>query len=75
MLDSRLMKYIPREYKKLVVDIYEGEKEWDEIRHLWLVPVTVEWENFTITKFANKEHMRACLKEFHAPDEYREYRG
>lgn len=29
---SELMKYIPKEFKPLVVDIYIGNTEWNEVK-------------------------------------------
>ena len=67
---KELMQYIPKEYKKLVVDIQEGEDEWNDVTKKWNTPVIVEWANGIISRFANKTFMKACLKEFHAPDEF-----
>ena len=68
---SDLMRYIPKEYKDLVADIYESEKEWNDVTNRWNTPITVEWENGEVSTFQNKSYMTNCLKEFHAPDEYR----
>ena len=66
---SKLMQLVPREYKNLVVDIYEGDKEWDDETHRWYQVVVVEWVNGETSRFA-KDKMRINLKEFHGPDEY-----
>lgn len=65
-----LMRYIPKEYKHLVQDIYESEREWNEYTNRWNTPVIVEWQNGESTIFQNKGFMRNALKEFHSPDEY-----
>ena len=70
MLDKKLMSYIPKEYKSLVVDIHEGEKDFDEETNRWFTPLVVEWENGETSCFQNKSFARGCLKEFHTPDEY-----
>lgn len=70
MLNKELMKYIPREYKSLVVDIYEGEDEYDERTNRMSTPIIVEWQNGEISRFQHKTWMRICLKEFHSTDEY-----
>ena len=66
-----LMRYIPKEYKALVTDIYEGENEWNDTTNRWNTTIIVEWENGEVSHFQNKSFMKDCLKEFHAPDEYR----
>jgi len=70
-MDKNLMKYIPKEYKNLVINISEGKQEYNEITGGTAKQVIVEWENGEISTFQNKSHMKAVLKEFHSPDEYR----
>lgn len=65
-----LMRYIPKNFKALVADIYEGEKEWNEVTNRWNVPVVIEWQNGETSIFANKTFIRGCLNEFHSPEEY-----
>jgi hypothetical protein len=70
-MNKKLMQYVPKEYKNLVTNISEGEPEYNEITGGTAKPVIVEWENGETSTFQNKGHMRAVLKEFHSPDEYR----
>lgn len=67
---NELMRYIPREFKKLVVNIYDGERVYNEFTKKWNTMVVVEWENGTVSEFQNRAFMRECLKEFHMPYEY-----
>ena len=67
---TELMKYIPKEYKALVVDIYEEEEEFNEITNRMQTPITVEWQNGEISYFNNKSWMKKVLKEEHSPSEY-----
>lgn len=69
-MNKQLMKYIPKEYKKLVECIYEGEKVWNEITNAWNTSLIVEWKNGEISEFQNKSHAKVVLKEFHSPEEY-----
>ena len=69
-MKNDLMKYIPKEFKALVVDIYEGKTEWNEITNRWNTTVVVEWQNGETSVFQNKSFMKECLKEFHTADEY-----
>jgi len=71
-MTKALMKYIPKEYKSLVTDIYAGtDKEYDDTTNTWSYPLYVEWENGERSIFQNKSFAYNCLKEFHTPDEYR----
>lgn len=70
-IPKNMVNYIPKEYRDLVTDIYENEKEWNDVTNRWNTPVTVEWQNGESSIFQNKAHMKAMLKEFHSPDEYR----
>ena len=68
---SPLMEYIPKEFKGLVVDIYQGkEKEWDEVRKAWSRRLIVEWENGEVSEFLNKTFAPQVLREFHGTDEF-----
>jgi hypothetical protein len=69
-MDKALMRFIPKEFKKLVVDIYQGEKYWNEVTKRWDIPLVVEWENDEKSEFANKTFAWNVLKEFHCPYEY-----
>lgn len=71
MLDQNLLKYIPKEYKNLVVDIYEGEKEWNEVTNRWNTELIVEWVNGETSYFQNKSYAKFVLKDQHSPEEYR----
>ena len=70
MMDGSLMRYIPKPYKPLVVDIRREEKEYNEHTRKWAYPITVEWKNGEESTFQNAAFMRSCLKEFHGPDEF-----
>ena len=69
-LDKKLMKHIPKEYKKLVTDIYLGERIYDEDDHRWNTELVVEWENGTKSWFQNRSSAFWNLKEFHMTDEF-----
>ena len=69
-MNNELMKYIPKEYKPLVVDIYTGETDWNEVTKRWNTPLIIEWENGETSTFSNKSWAKTALKEFHGPDEY-----
>jgi len=68
---NELMRYIPKEYKELVTNIYEGEKDWNDVTKKWNINIVVEWENGEVSSFQNKSYMRFALNEMHTPDEYR----
>lgn len=69
-MDKKLMKHIPKEYKKLVTNIYLGEKIYDEDDHRWNTELVVEWENGEKSWFQNKTFAWHCLKEFHMTSEF-----
>lgn len=70
-MTKELMRYIPKEYKALVVDIWQGEeKEYDETTGKYSYPLYVEWENEEVSVFQNKSFAKNVLKEFHTPNEY-----
>lgn len=68
---DELMKYIPKEFKPLVIDIYTGESEWNEVTKRWNTPLIVEWENGEISTFSNKNFARKMLKEFYWPEDFK----
>lgn len=69
-MNKALLRYVPKEYKDLVVDIYEGETEYNEMTKKWNTPLIIEWENGEVCKYQNKTFAREVLKEFHARDEF-----
>lgn len=66
-----LMRYIPKEFKPLVVNIYEGNKEFNEVTGRFSSILVVEWENGERSEFANKSFTFNCLKEFHSIEEFK----
>ena len=40
---NKLMRYIPKEYKDQVANIYEAGREWNDYTQKWNTLVTVEW--------------------------------
>lgn len=69
-MNKELMRYIPKEFKALVVDIYEGKKEWNEITKKWSIEVIVDWVNGETSRFQNKTWMKEVLKDQHTPEEF-----
>lgn len=69
-MNKELMRYIPKEFKALVVDIYEGKKEWNEITKKWSTEVIVDWINGETSRFQNKTWMQEVLKDQHTPEEF-----
>lgn len=69
-LDPYLMKFIPKDFKPYVVDIYKGEVEYDEDTKREYRPIEVDWENGEHSSFKGLDYMRNVLKEFHSPSEY-----
>lgn len=69
-MDNKLMRYIPKEYKNLVVNIHEGERYWNEVNRHWDTILEVEWKNGESSSFANKTFAWNVLREFHTPNEY-----
>lgn len=67
---DNIKAYIPKEFKKFVVDCYNGEKEYDEETKRFYTPIIVEWENGEVSSFKSKEWMRFNLKESHFPEEF-----
>lgn len=70
-MNKELMKYIPKEYKALVVDIYEGEKEYNEYTNKWNTELVVEWVNGETSYFQNKSYAKFVLKDQHSPEEFK----
>ena len=69
-MNKELMRYIPKEFKALVEDIYEGKKEWNEITKKWSTEVIVDWVNGETSRFQNKTWMQEVLKDQHTPEEF-----
>lgn len=69
-MNKKLMKYIPKEYKKLVNNIYEGKQYFDEDDHKWRKDMIVEWENGTKSYFQKRTIAADILKEFHMTSEF-----
>ena len=62
-MTNKLMRYIPKEYKSQVADIYEAEKEWNEYTQRWNTLITVEWTDGEKNTYQNASYMRAKLIE------------
>lgn len=62
-MNKDLMRYIPKEYKNEVADIYEDGKEWNDYTNRWNVLVTVEWKDGETNTYQNKSYMKAKLTE------------
>lgn len=60
---NRLMEYIPKEYKKDVVDIRTGNKVWNETTKKWNITIIVEWNDGETNEYQNASYMRFKLKE------------
>ena len=71
---QELLRFIPKEYKPFVTDIYEGKREYNEITKRWNVQLVVEWENGETSEFANKTFARECIKETYMIDDVRKVR-
>lgn len=64
-MDKKLMKYIPKEYKAEVEDIYWGEKDFDDVvMERWYTPLVVEWKDGEVSRYASGAYARFKLKEF-----------
>lgn len=68
--DPQLMTWVPKEFKKYVVDIYKGEREWNERTKRWNTLICIDWENGEHSEFQTLSFMPQVLREFHSPDEY-----
>lgn len=62
-MTNTLMRYIPKEYKSQVADIYEAGKEWNEYTQRWNTLITVQWTDGEENTFQNASYMRAKLTE------------
>lgn len=65
-MNSKLLQYIPKEYKPYVEDIYYGDRVWNEHTHRWNTYVTVEWrvgDEYDVTTYQNATHMYDTLKQ------------
>ena len=69
-LDPYLMRFIPKDFKPYVVDIYKGEVEYDEDTKREYRPICVDWENGEYSEFKGVDFMRSVLNEFHSPMEF-----
>lgn len=61
---NTLMRYIPKEYKSQISDIYEDGREWNEYTQRWNTLITVEWTDGRENTYQNATYMRNLLKEF-----------
>lgn len=61
---KKLMRYIPKEYKKEVENIQYGEKIFDEDTRRWNTNIIVLWKDGEETVFQNATFMYEKLKEF-----------
>ncbi len=68
---KELMKYIPKDYKPYVVNIFEGKKDFNPITGRIATLLCVEWENGVVSEFANKNWARTCIKETYMLDDVR----
>ena len=68
-MNKNLMKYVPKEYKKLVVNIYEDGTEYNDDTQRENKLITVEWANGETATYTARL-MFCILREFHGPDEY-----
>lgn len=71
-MNKTLLRYIPKEFKPFVVDIYEGDKEFDEIKRRWNTRLVVEWQNGERSEFTNKSWALTCLKEVYMIEDVKE---
>lgn len=60
---NKLMRYIPKEYKNEVADIYEAEREWNEVTKRWNTKIRVEWADGEVNTYQNASYMKAKLTE------------
>ncbi len=71
MKNMYLMRYVPKEFKSLVVDIRRGnEKQFNSLTHNWSYPLIIEWQNGTVSEFQNADFAYNNLKEFRTPNEF-----
>ena len=61
---TNLMRYIPKEYKNEVDNIYLGDREYNEVTKRWSNLIVVEWKDGEQSIYASAEFMRNKLKEF-----------
>lgn len=62
-MKEKLMRYIPKEYKAEVADIYEAGREWNEVTNRWNTLITVEWTDGSENTYQNASYMSFKLKE------------
>lgn len=58
------MRYIPKEYKAEVEDIYRGIKEWNDVTRRWCTTLIVEWGDGVFSVYASSSSAFKQLKEF-----------
>ena len=63
-MNNELMRYIPKEYKAQVKNIYKAEREWNEYTQRWNQTITVEWTDGETNTYQNAGYMKNLLKEF-----------
>lgn len=66
-MDSKLLQYIPKFYKRFVSDIYLGERIWNEHTKRWNNVIVVEWcidDEYETSTYQNASYMYNTLKEF-----------
>lgn len=67
---GKFNEYIPKEYRELIDNVYNGTKQWNEITKRWNVPVVVEWKNGEESYFGNAAHMKHQLREMYSPEDF-----
>lgn len=63
-MTNKLMRYIPKEYRSQVVDIYKAEKEWNVHTQRWNTLITVEWIDGKKNTYQNASYIKNLLKDF-----------
>lgn len=61
-VDPKLLRYIPKDYKQDVVELFREEEEWSEETQKWVRPVTVKLRNGAILSFRSAKHMLFALQ-------------
>ena len=64
MIDSKLMRYIPKYYKQEVKNIYKTERVWNDYTQRCNQMITVEWKDGETAIYQNAAYMFNKLKEF-----------
>lgn len=63
-MDKSLLRYIPKDMKKDVVNIYKSQTEYNEYTKRWNTLIAVEWSDGEINEYQNATYMFNKLKEF-----------